>query len=101
MQSQFVELVVQFDCSLRVFHERCFGDLEFQRCWRYLMDSENRTYPVNKVDLLELFERQIYRDSSRRADAALPDSKVLAHFVEYPFADFDNQVRFLSERNEV
>ncbi len=65
------------------------------------MAAHDRADTPNEVWLSQLFQRQVHRNAAGRGNGALPEAKILADLIEDPLTDFDDEVGFFRNRNEI
>ena len=101
VQAERIELVEELDGAVRILHQGRLRDLQLQRGRRDFVTAEDRADPADEIGLPKLFEREVDGDPPRGRHGSLPVTEVFAHPIEYPFPDFDDEVGFFGQRDEV
>ena len=86
---------------LGIHHQRGLGDLELDTGRRHAVLLEHRAAVRDEARLAEFLEREIDRDAARIVHLPAPLGVVAADVIEYPGTDFQDQARFLRERDEL
>ena len=68
---------------------------------RHVVLLEHRPAARDETRLAQLLQRQVDRDAPGIGDALLPAAIVSADAVQHPFADVEDQVGLLGQRNEL